>query len=57
MIVKENEKGELIIEPTNAEHERIVRLADIYGMVYFEVLQSMFSFADHMATTRILNQV
>lgn len=57
MVVKENEKGELIIEPTNEEHERILHLIVLYGMTYVEVLQSMFSFADYMATTKILNKI
>lgn len=45
------------VSPTDSEHERIVRLCDIYGMNYEDVITYMFAFASYMATTRILNRI
>lgn len=49
--------GSFKVSPSDGEHERIVRLCDIYGMEYENVITCMFSFAMYMAQTRIFNEI
>lgn len=57
MKIKELTQSSFEVSPSDGEHERIVRLCDIYGMKYEDVITFMFSFAMYMAQTRIFNKI
>lgn len=57
MEVKFLNDGRYELKMTEQEFDRVKRLTIVFGMTINEVISYMFGFADHMATTRILNKI